>query len=143
MAVLIMLPPFGSFLFCIITLRKLLGGGTYGAQNVAAVLGLSTLLPSLLQACGWLLYLQVPAAIVKDLVTRSTRRVDAMENAQCSLSEVMGHVQASHELNTYLSALVAPTITAIAIMAAGFAVVNFGIIYAPREGLYPDSFLQR
>ena len=59
-----------------------------------------------------------------------------------SLSQVMGHVQASHELNTYLSALLAPSITAIAIIAAAFAVVNFGIVYAPRAGLYADSYLQ-
>lgn len=66
-----------------------------------------------------------------------------MDHAHCNWNEIMGHIQASHEITTYLSALLSPTMTAIMIICAGFISHQLMIMYAPQDGLNPDSYIMQ
>jgi hypothetical protein len=70
MSVFIMLPPFGCFMFCITILSQLVrqGGEATAVQTAVMLVGYLAWPASLLQASGWLLFLQVPASIARDMV---------------------------------------------------------------------------
>jgi hypothetical protein len=139
-AVLQMLGPFGVFLYFILIMTKDQAGTlqTY----LAALLACISWPAACLQLAGWLVYLQVPAAIGCDLIKQAERQVRRMVHSTCSWNQVMHEVQSCHEITVCLSALLNPVMIANAVISWLFILIWIGALVCPRGGdLFEHSWL--
>jgi hypothetical protein len=140
LAVLIMLPIFGIFLFMLILISLVMYSNRRSYVEYAIVVaGFLAWAPAWATVSGWLVFLCVPAAIVGDLIGQSTEKVRQTSHDRCNYDAVMRYIQRSHEVTTYLSALLSPTNSAITLLCFSFSVPCFVAMLAPRSNVDPES----
>lgn len=142
-AALFMLGPFGILLYFIMVLGWQ-ARALHSAQNdLALVFACLSWSPAWLQLAGWLVYLQVPAAIGCDWIKQSTRHIRHMARSSSrNWNRAMTHLQSAHETTLCLSALLTPVMIANMLISSGFIVLWIGAVLAPRTMVPEGSWLQ-
>lgn len=137
-----MLGPFGFLLYFIIILGWQARSLHSAQYDLALVLACLSWIPAWLQVAGWLVYLQVPAAIGRDWIQQSTRLVRHIaRDPSCHWNRVMSSLQSAHETTLCLSALLTPIMIANMIISSGFVVLWIAAVLAPRTLLADGAWV--
>eukprot|EP01043_Picozoa_sp_COSAG02_P022414 COSAG02_NODE_1165_length_14156_cov_58.567191_2_plen_391_part_00 len=142
-AAFLMLGPFGILLYFIVVLGWQ-ARALHSAQNdLALVFACLSWPPAWLQLAGWLVYLQVPAAIGCDWIKQSTQHIRHMAcSSSRNWNQAMSHLQSAHETTLCLSALLTPVMIANMFISSGFIVLWIGAVLAPRNMVPEGSWVQ-